>query len=237
MFEDKVVIVTGGASGIGAAIARQFADEGAHVVVASIKMGESVESESDVFIETDVRDESQVKKMVDETLKKFGKVDIVVNSAGANHQNQRDVTSFSLEEYRNIMDTNMTGTFLLTKHALPHLLKTKGSIINIASQLGLVPEPNLGVYSASKAAVIMFTKAMAVRYAADGVRINCVCPGPIGTHFLRKDFSVAKIPVGRLGTPEEVANIVFFLASDKCSYVTGAAYTVDGASSLARPRG
>ncbi|MEK7118868.1 MAG: SDR family oxidoreductase [Patescibacteria group bacterium] len=236
MFENKVIIVTGGSSGIGAAIARQFVDAGANVVIASLNNEKRAESHGAIFLETDVRDESSVKKVVAETLNKFGRLDIVVNSAGVNYQTQRDITCFSLEEYRNIMDTNMTGIFLMTKHALPPLLQTKGSIINIASQLGLVPEPNLSVYSASKAAVVMFTKAMAVRYAAEGVRINCVCPGPIDTSFLRKDFPVAKLPIGRLGTPDEVANVVLFLASEKCSYVTGAAYMVDGGSSLSRPR-
>ncbi|MDP2631126.1 MAG: SDR family oxidoreductase [Candidatus Uhrbacteria bacterium] len=237
MFANKVVIVTGGSSGIGAAITRQLVDAGAKVVIASISRGEQSRSDNVLFIETDVRDEDAVKKAIDETLKEFGKIDIVVNSAGMNYQDQRDITNFSLKEYHDVMDTNMTGIFLFTKYTLPHLLKTKGSIVNIASQLGLVPEPNLPVYSASKAAVVMFTKAMAVRYAALGIRINCVCPGPIDTAFLRKGFPVSKLPIGRLGTPDEVANVALFLASEKCSYVNGAAYTVDAGSSLARPRG
>ena len=236
MFKNKTVIITGGFTGIGAAITRLFVKEGANVIVISKNRGKQIESSSVTFTETDVRDESSVKKAVDDTLKKFGTIDIVVNNAGVNYQNQRDITVFSLEEYRNVIDTNMTGPFLTTKHTLPHLLKTKGSIINIASQLGLVPDANFPIYCASKAAVVMFTKAMAVRYAADGIRINCVCPGPIDTSFLKKNFLVSKLPMGRLGTPDEVANVVLFLASDKCSYVNGAAYTVDGGSSLSRPR-
>ena len=236
MFKNKTVIITGGFTGIGAAITRLFVKEGANVIVISKNRGKQIESSSVTFTETDVRDEGSVKKAVDDTLKKFGTIDIVVNNAGVNYQNQRDITVFSLEEYRNVIDTNMTGPFLTTKHTLPHLLKTKGSIINIASQLGLVPDANFPIYCASKAAVVMFTKAMAVRYAADGIRINCVCPGPIDTSFLKKNFLVSKLPMGRLGTPDEVANVVLFLASDKCSYVNGAAYTVDGGSSLSRPR-
>lgn len=233
MFENKTVIVTGGYTDIGAAIVRLFANAKANVIIVSKNRGEQAEH-SATFLETDVRDEDGVKKTIDEIVKTFGKIDIVINNAGVNNQNQKDLTTFPLEEYRTIIDTNMTGTFLLTKHTLPHLLKTKGSIINIASQLGLVPDPNFPVYCASKAAVVMFTKAMALRHAPDGIRINCVCPGPIDTGFLRKNLPMAKSPIGRLGTPEEVADLVLFLASEKSSYVTGVAYVIDGGSSLSR---
>lgn len=232
MFE-KTVIVMGGGTGIGEAIARLFINAGANVVIASKNRREQPKNDNVIFLKTDIRDESQVKKMVEETIEKFRKIDVVINSAGANYHDQMNIPNLPLEEYQDIIDTNITGTFLLTKYTLPHLLKTKGTIINIASQLGLVPDQKFPVYCASKAAMIMFTKAMAVRYAADGVRINCVCPGPTNTFFLRKDFPTEQLPMKRLGTPEEVANIVFFLASEKCSYVTGAAYTVDGGSSSA----
>ncbi len=233
MFE-KTVIIVGGGTGIGEAITQLFTNAGANVVIASKRNREQPESNIITFIETDIRDEGSVKKMVDATHRKFGKIDIVINSAGVNYKGQIDIPDFSLEEYRDIFDINMTGTFLVTKHTLSHLKKTKGSIINIASQLGLVPDLKFPVYCASKAAVVMFTKSMAARYAADGVRINCVCPGPTDTPFLRKNFPVGRLPMKRLGTPEEVANVVFFLASDKCSYVTGAAYSVDGGSSISR---
>ena len=238
MLENKVAIVTGGSSGIGEAIVRLFAKNKARVVIASINCAKTSQLVNDrtVFIQTDVREEEQVKRTVTETIKKFGRIDIVVNNAGINFQHQDDIVNFPLQDYRNIIDTNLTGTFLFMKHSLPHLLETKGAIINIASQLGLVPEPYFAVYCASKAAVIMFTKAVAVKYAEEGLRINCVCPGPTDTSFLRKPFPVEKIPMRRLGTPEEVAKVVLFLASGESSYVTGGIYTVDGGSSLARPR-
>lgn len=233
MFDDKTVIVTGGSSGIGAEVARLFANSGANVVAVSIKNEEKQISKNIAHIETDIRNEGGVKKAVDEVLKKFGRIDIVVNVGGV--PSQEDIKSLSLKEYQNIIDINLTGMFLLTKHTLPHLLISKGTVINVASQLGLVPDPNFPVCCASKAAVVMFTKAMAVRYASDGVRINCVCHGPTSIPSIGKGYFVSKLLEGRFGTPEEVANVVFFLASNKSSYVTGAVYTVDGGSSLARP--
>lgn len=235
MLKDKIAIVTGGSSGIGEAIVHLFTDKEATVVIASTRPAKNPVKCRTVFMQTDVRDELQVMKTIDETKKRFGRIDIVVNNAGINPKNQDDIANFPLADYRNIIDTNLTGTFLFTKYSVPHLLETRGTIVNISSQLGLVPEPYFAIYCASKAAVIMFTKATAVKYAADGLRINCVCPGPTNTTFLRKPFPIEKVPMSRLGKPEEVANVVLFLVSCESSFVTGGIYTVDGGSSLARP--
>ena len=138
------------------------------------------------------------------------------------------------------METNFKSIFLLTKFAIPHLLKSQGNIINIASSLGLIPEAESPIYCSSKAAIIMFTKATALNYSKSGVRINCICPGPIDTPLLRRAFPdekelaeyLKRNPMGRAGTSDEVANVALFLASQESSYVTGGIYTVDGGESL-----
>lgn len=243
--KDKVSIITGASSGIGQSIAIRFAKEGAKVVIADIdeKGAEDTFSQisnKGIFIKTDVRKEQDARNLVDKTIIKFGKIDIVVNSAGIYSPLQANIATLPIKDFSNVMDTNFTSVFLLTKFTIPHLLKTKGVIINIASSLGLVPEPESTIYCSSKAAVIMFTKATALSYSKHGVRINCICPGPIDTPMLRKAFPKSELKeyltkqtlFGRAGTPDEVANLVLFLASSESSYITGGIYTVDGGESL-----
>lgn len=247
--EGKIAIITDGSSGIGEAVAKRFSAEGASVVIGSLhkEKGDemySVLGGACISMEMDVREEEDVRKLIDHAIEKFGKIDIVVNSAGiyATHlQEETAIPDIPYEDFRKVLDTNFTGIFLMTKHALPHLLKTNGNIVNIASALGLVPERGSAIYCASKSAVVMFiTKATALDYAEKGVRINAVCPGPIDTPMLRAAFHTEEAlreyeelnPMKRSGTASEVANVVFFLASPEASYVTGATYTIDGGEAL-----
>jgi NAD(P)-dependent dehydrogenase (short-subunit alcohol dehydrogenase family) len=235
-FKNKVVIITGGSSGIGKRIAERFSKEGAKVVVSS----KDEKSEGDFeFIKADVREEEAIKSLVEDVVKKYRKIDILVNSAGIYSQNQYDIINLATEEFDNSMNTNFKGTFLTTKHVLPHLLKSKGNIVNISSALGLVPEKESSIYCSSKAAVNMFTKTLALNYADQGIRINAVCPGPINTPMLDENIPADEMadylnenPMKRAGTTDEVANLVLFLTSDEASYITGGIYTVDGGESL-----
>lgn len=245
-FEDKVAIITGGASGIGLATTERLAQEGAAVVMCGIneEKGRKVVahiSERVTFIKTDIRDESQVKKLLEQTIQKYGHLDIVVNSAGVSIPGESDVTTYSVEDYERTMDTNMKGVFLMTKHSIPALLKSKGTIINIASRLGLKPLKNDAfIYSSSKAGVIMFTKAMALSYKDHELRINCICPGGVDTPLLHVlyenqmeyDKDAQNQFHGRVATPVEIANVVAFLASEEASYVNGATWSVDGSTSI-----
>lgn len=242
--EGKVALVTGGNSGIGRAIAELFAREKAKVVVADIRRGETVqtiekEGGTAIFIRADLRDDSQVKRLVDGCVKKYGTLDIVCNNAGI--ELVGPLVEATEEEWDRVIDTNLKSVFLVSRHALPYMIrKRKGIIVNTASQLGIVARENLAAYSASKAGVILLTKAMALEHAKDGIRVNCVCPGAIETpmtnRILRfesdsrkgRKLLVGKHPLGRLGRPEEIAQAVLFLASERSSFVTGAALVVDG---------
>lgn len=236
---NKIAIVTGGTSGIGKAIAKKFLAEGAKVVVGAPDKdkfpGIEKELPGIVCIATDVRSEDDVKNLISKTAEQFGQIDIVVNNAGVSHQ--EDFLGTDLDEYRKIMDINLTGTFLMMKHAIPHLLKTKGNIINLGSRLSFIVDTDVPIYSTSKAAVAMLTKNTAVAFAPKGIRINCLCPGSVDTPLLESyfktrqemlDYYAQHNLMGRLGTAEEVANVAAFLASDEASYVTGAMWQVDG---------
>ncbi len=225
-FKDKVVVVTGGSSGIGKKVVERFSDEGAKVVA----LGKD---------QADVRKEKDVENLIKSAVEEYGKIDILVNCAGIYSQNQWDIPNLSTEEFDDTMHTNFRSIFLTTKHALPYILKSKGNIVNISSALGLIPEKESSIYCSSKAAVNMFTKTLALNYADQGVRINAVCPGPIDTPMLNENIPQDEMkeylngnPMKRAGTTDEVASLVLFLASDKASYITGGLYTVDGGESL-----
>ena len=243
--KNKVVIVTGGTSGIGFAIAKLFSEEGAKVVIASDKLengndiAKSISSDC-LFIQTDVREEGQIKNLLSETIKKFGKLDILINSAGVYSFSQSDIAQMPTADFDWIMNVNFKGIFLTTKSAVPELLKTKGNIINISSALGIVPEKESAIYCASKSAVIMFSKAVALQFPEKGLRVNSICPGPIDTPMLHRAFPekkeydefLKKNPMKRAGTPEGVAKLALFLASEDTGYITGGVYTIDGGQSL-----
>lgn len=242
--EGKVALVTGGNSGIGRAIAKLFAREKAKVVIADIKRGKTVQAIEEQggvasFIQADVRDDSQVKRLVDGCAKKYGTLDILCNNAGIGVVSP--LLETSEEEWDNVVDTNLKSIFLVSRHALPYMIrKRKGVIVNIASQLGIVATENLAAYGATKAGVIHLTKTMALEHARDGIRVNCVCPGAVDTPLLdrilrhqedqqrSRRILIAKHPLGRLGRPEDIAHAVLFLASERSSFATGAALVVDG---------
>lgn len=222
-------LVTGGAKGIGKAIAKKFKDEGAEVIVLDLE-----EPSFDVdYFQVDVRNEKEVKDAFEEV----DELDILVNNAGVYEQSPVEDTPKTLLD--KVIDTNLKGYYLVSKYAIPLLKETKGCIINISSGLGEVPEPASPAYCSSKAGVNMLTKCMAQEYADLGVRVNAVLAGPIDTDLLRNSFESEREmeeyrklnPMKRIGDPEDVADVALFLASEKAGFVTGGMYAVDGGES------
>lgn len=243
--DGKIAVVTGGSSGIGRAISELFAKEKAQVVIADINSGEeTVKAVLNgggiaAYIRTDVRDSTQVQRLIEETVAKYGGVDVLCNNAGIDVK--RNLIDTSEDEWDMILDTNLKGPFLVSKYALPHMIaRKKGVVINIASQMGLVATENLSAYCASKGGLIQLTKVIAVENARHGIRANCICPGPIQTPGLDKTFNLEhkpeeakmsfmkKVPLNRFGKTEEIAQAALFLASDRSSYMTGQSLVVDG---------
>lgn len=236
----KVVIVTGGASGIGLATAKAFLDKGSKVVIGDYnkETGEKVVNElknqyADVlFMEVNVADEKSVENLVSQTVTQFGQLDIIFNNAGIGIQ--KPTHELTDEEYKRVIAVNQDGVFYGMKYALREMLKTGGgSIINTSSILGSVGEPTSIPYAASKGAVNLITKSAALEYADRNIRVNAVAPGFIESGLVNKealgdfyDGLVAKHPIGRLGKPEEIAHAVVFLAEN--DFVTGTTILVDG---------
>jgi NAD(P)-dependent dehydrogenase (short-subunit alcohol dehydrogenase family) len=251
LLQDKVAIITGAASGIGKASAITFGREGAKVMCADVNAdgaeavarqiadtgGEAASVKVDVVVEADVQ------RMIQDTVARWGRLDVIYNNAGVGVGNP--VTQVSIEEWDHIIDINLRGVFFGTKYAILEMLKTGGgAIVNTASDAGLMGTPMLSAYCASKGGVVMFTKATAAEWARMGIRVNCVCPGVIKTPILDPMLAMAKAagateealwarmgkahPIGRIGMPEEVAEAVAWLASDRASFVTGVALPVDG---------
>jgi len=241
----KVALVTGGSRGIGFSTAKIFSENGAQVVITSKDSSRLNNSASSlvntVGIAADIRNEEDVKRVVDETIKKFGRLDILVNNAGI-FPKIKQLHEIDESEWQEVLDVNLTGQFRFTKAAIPYLQKTSGSIINISSDAGLKAYQgfNADAYSASKAALIILTKCWALEYAKDKVRVNCICPGVVDTDmtkpFLKTDddrrFMDNEHPIGRIGRPEEIAKAVLYFASDDSLWTTGAVLAVDGGESI-----
>jgi len=239
-----VVLITGALTGIGRATALAFASEGARLVVSGRRAdagkalvqelrGRGVEAE---FVEADVRKEDDVRTLVDKTVARFGRLDVAVNNAGTEGQ-PGPLTAQSAESYAAAFDTNVLGTVLSLKHELRVMgPQGGGSIINLSSTLGSRGAPGASMYVASKHAVEGLTKVAALEGAATGVRVNAVAPGPIDTGMLdrftgtpeRKAGLIAGVPVKRAGRPEEIAEAIVFLASNKASFITGQVIGVNG---------
>ena len=239
-----VVLITGGLTGIGRATAIAFAREGAIVVVAGRREEAGAELIKELrafgpeaeFIKADVRNEDDVRAMVDRTVARFGRLDVAVNNAGTEGA-LGPVTEQTPEAYTATFDTNVLGTLLCMKHAL-RVMQSQGfgNIVNISSTMGSRGAPNASLYVASKHAVEGLTKSAALEAAAFGVRVNAVAPGPVETAMLdrftgsgeRKAGLVAGIPLRRAGKPEELADAILFLASDKAAFITGQIIRVNG---------
>ena len=245
--KDRIAIITGAGSGIGQASAIRLAEEGAKVICADINLESATNTAQQIkdagFIAEgyalDISDSQACTALVDHAVTKFGAIDILVNNAGVNLPGVfHEVSNETIDRTLNV---NVKGAMYLTRAALPYMLKnSRGSIVNMSSVNGLVSEPYLSVYSASKGAIVMFTRGIALDYAKTGIRCNAICPGWVDTpinHAHAKMLGgldhVYKIidsfqPIGRPGTSSEIANVVLFLASDESSFMTGSIVSADG---------
>lgn len=244
--KNKVALITGSSSGIGRAIAQGFGREGASVVVhgRNVERIEKVTAEvralgsRAIGIQADISKEQDVNLMVEQTVAKFGRIDILVNNAGFVEASPKPFQKTNLAEWKPEIDTTVIGTLLCTSAVMPHMIKQKsGRIINVSSGAGKMGIPNAAVYSACKAAVAGFSRAIAQELAEQGITVNCVSPGPIKTPAMAKAIAenpgfekamVSLVPMRKLGEPEDIANIIIFLACDDAKYITGQDYSVDG---------
>lgn len=245
--DQKTVIVTGAAKGIGKGIATVFADEGAQVGVVDVDIEQGKEtarqlkeeSGEALFVETDVSKENQVKDMVEKVSKKFGPVEILVNNAGIGVY--ESILNTSSDEWDRCLEVNLKGVFLCSKYSIPHMKKVGGgSIVNLSSVHAFATANETAPYAASKGGIAALTRNMAIDYAEDNIRVNAICPGWILTPLIRSIFESADDPeqmerevtkrqlLGRLGTPEDVGKAARYLASDEASFVTGSMQFVDG---------
>jgi len=242
-FSGKVAIVTGAASGIGRSCAQLYARDGARVSVTDVdeKGGqETVEliqaaGGEAIFIKTDVSKPNECQEMVKRTLDAYDRLDFACNNAGISGE-QNMTADYSIEGWQKVININLNSVFYCMKYEIPEILKTGGSIVNMTSILGRVGIAGSGAYAAAKHGVIGLTESAAIEYSAQGIRINSIGPGFISTPMLggidedpeTLDQLVALHPIGRLGKPEEVAEMVVWLSSERASFVTGAYYPVDG---------
>jgi NAD(P)-dependent dehydrogenase (short-subunit alcohol dehydrogenase family) len=245
IFTGKVALVTGGSSGIGRAAAVAFASEGAKVVVASRRQQEGQETvelirqagSEGICIQTDVTKEEEVKAMVDKAISTYGKLDYAFNNAGV-EGSLAPLVEQNLNEYNRVFDANVKGLFLSMKYEIASMLENGGgSIVNNSSIAGLIGFAGMGIYVASKHAVLGLTKTAALEVAKSNIRVNAVSPGGIQTDMFERFASshegmeeqmIQLHPVGRLGKPEEIADAVVFLCSDRASFITGQSIAVDG---------
>jgi 3-oxoacyl-[acyl-carrier protein] reductase len=238
----KVALVTGGASGFGAGICRRFVDQGAKVLVVDRDThGERTASglgAAAAFVRADVSDAADVSLMVAAALERFGRLDVLVNNAGCPQAPQSFVDT-STEDYDRLFAVNAKAIFLAAQRAVPIMRRQGGGVIlNTVSVAAIRPRPNLLAYNSSKGAALVMSKSMAIELAPDRIRVNAICPGPGDTPMLatfvggdsetHKAAFLASIPLGRLCTPDDVANAMVFLASDEAAFITGAVIEVDG---------
>ena len=244
--EGKVAIVTGGSDGIGKAIALLFAREGARVIILGRDEAKGRHALTELkgageatYLKVDVSDSQQVRGMVEDTVQKYGRIDILVNNAAVCPAG--DVLTTTEAAWDEVIGVNLKGVFLCCKHTIPYMQRNGGgSIVNIGSINSLMAMENEAAYDASKGGVLMLTKAMALDFAKSKIRVNCICPGAIETTMLKASLDTAanpkvareslvqKHPLRRTGTPEEVAQAALFLATDDSSFITGATIPVDG---------
>jgi 3-hydroxybutyrate dehydrogenase len=252
MLKDKVVLITGAAGGIGIATAKAFAKEGAKLALVDLnedalkKVSEQVEVSDVLLVPADVTKEDQVKNYVDKTVEKYGRIDVFINNAGVNGANA-SITEQTEKNLRFVMDVNFFGAYYGLKYVLNVMREQKsGAVVNTASNGGWLGAPGMSVYVASKHAVLGLTKSAALEMASYGVRVNAVAPGATNTEMMRrieknavgeehakeaqKAFAAA-VPMGRYATPEEIADLMVFLGSDKSRFIDGTMVRIDGGMS------
>ena len=233
--DGKVCVITGAASGIGAATAELFGEEGARVVGVDLDAG----AIGDLALQADVSDEQQVREMYAKAREELGRIDVLFNNAGINPNDDTSVLETSLEAWQRVQDVNLRGVFLCCKHGIPHLLDAGGgSVINTASFVAVMGAAVSQIsYTASKGAVLSLSRELGVEFGDRGVRVNALCPGPVNTPLLQELFAtdpekarrrLVHIPVGRFGEAREIAQGALFLASDDSSFVTASTFMVDG---------
>lgn len=260
--ENRVTVITGGASGYGRQMALLFAHEGARIVLWDINEKGGLETlnllkekkKEDHFQKLDVRVSGEVRQASLEVERRFGRLDLLVNNAGVHQYEAGNVVETTEEEYDRVMDTNVKGIFLCSKYLIPLIQKSGngGAIINIASAWGMITSNRVPIYCTSKAAAVQLTKAMALDHAQDRIRVNCICPGTCRTPMVEKmihlnhekfgfdspesmwDSRLKAHPIGRLGVPKDIAELALFLASDASSWMTGSAIVIDGGYTLGK---
>ena len=236
-YTNKTVVVTGGAKGIGAATAKSFYDAGATVIILDIAHRRDISDERMILLECDVSNEAAVKSAFENISKKFSSIDFLINNAGI--QRYGTVTETSTEEWDHVMNVNLKSFFLCSKYAIPLMLQQKGVIINVASVQAFLSQQKVAAYTTAKTAILGLTRSIAVDYAPQ-IRCVAVCPGTIDTPMLRDSLALSPDPdavmqecidmhlTKRIGTPNEVAELILYLCDDKASFITGQAIRIDG---------
>jgi NAD(P)-dependent dehydrogenase (short-subunit alcohol dehydrogenase family) len=238
--DGKVCVVTGTASGIGAASARLFAEEGARVVGIDLAADGA---EGNLTVQADVADEEQVAAAFARVMREIGQIDVLMNNAGINPPDDASILETDLETWQRVQDVNLRSVFLCCKHAIPHMLGAGGSVINVASFVATMGAAVSQIsYTASKGAILALSRELGVEFADRGVRVNALCPGPVNTPLLKELFAkdperaakrLVHIPMGRFGEPDEIAKAALFLAGEDSSFVTASTFLVDGGLSAA----
>ncbi len=243
-FDGKTILITGASSGIGAATARRFGAEGGRVMVSALDEAGCRAVVDDIvaaggeaaFLHGDLAERAFCDEVVDQTVARFGRLDVLVNNAGISRRGT--VETMSHQDWRLTFAVNLDAMFFLSRRALPIMKRQGGGVIvNTASELAVTAPRNNAAYAASKGAVLQFTRAMALDHAREGIRVNAICPGPVDTPLLRdvRDDAEEELkaiaeatPMGRVGTPDEIAGAITFLASDDATFITGSALFADG---------
>jgi NAD(P)-dependent dehydrogenase (short-subunit alcohol dehydrogenase family) len=240
--QDRIAVITGAGSGIGLASARRLAAEGATVVAVDIDKAagqDAAEETGGVFIAADASSEEDVRRLFDEVVGEFGRIDIAFNNAGISPPEDDSILTTGIEVWQRVQEINLTSVYLCCKYVIPIMQRQgKGSIINTASFVAVLGAATSQIsYTASKGGVLAMSRELGVQFAREGIRVNALCPGPVNTPLLRELFAadperaarrLVHVPLGRFAEPEEIAAAVAFLASDDASFITASQFLVDG---------